>query len=329
LHSTNCDGNSRTKWAGVDIGGTNVRAGLMDGQGHLLGWVSYPHRMAAGEFHAVAEAAHQALDIAQLTWSDVAGMGVAVAGLVDNSAGVVLDSANLGWHGLPLEAELHRRVGVPVLIENDVCASALAEFAGLRGEIPVPWLYISVGTGVGACLVLDKVEGQLLCLDVGHIPTPDGSRLCTCGKWGCLETVASGASLTQTAKARIAADPAHTLNSRVATITGRDVLDATAEGDRTCIEVVTAAGRACGMAVANLVNLLTPGGVGLAGRMFAPGSPYLEALTEVALKDVKPWLKDRFPFYIALLGERAGVIGAVELARRRLAAGPAGSTIST
>jgi glucokinase len=284
--------------------------------------------MAPGEFHAVVEAATRALEDAVLTWSDVAGMGVVVAGLVDSSAGVVLDSANLGWHGLPLWEELHRQVGVPVLVENDVCASALAEFAGLRGRTPVPWLYISVGTGVGACLVLDKSEGQLLCLDVGHIPIPEGSRRCTCGKYGCLETVASGASFTEGAKARIAADPAHTLNSRLATITGGDVLDAATEGDRTCLEVVTAAGRACGVAVANLVNLLTPGGVGLAGRMLVPGSPYLESLIELALKEVKPWLKDRFPFYIAILGDRAGVIGAVELAKSRLAERSASGVIT-
>lgn len=285
--------------------------------------------MAAGEFHAVAAAANEALGIAELAWSDVAGMGVAVAGLVDCSAGVVLDSVNLGWRNLPLRAELHRRLEVPVLIENDVCASALAEFASLPGGTAPPWLYVSVGTGVGACLVLDPVEGRLLCLDVGHIPIPGGSRRCRCGKYGCLETIASGASFTEAAKACIAADPANTLNSRLATITGRDILDAAAEGDRTCIEAVTAAGRACGLAVANLVNLLTPGGVGLAGGMVAPGSPYLLALVDVALSEVKPWLKDRFPFHIARLGERAGVIGAVELARRRLVDPPASGIIST
>ena len=80
---------------------------------------------------------------------------------LDSSAGVVLDSANLGWHGLPLRAELQQRLGVPVVIDNDVCASALAELAALPGGSVCPWLYFSVGTGIGACVVLDAVEGAV------------------------------------------------------------------------------------------------------------------------------------------------------------------------
>ena len=133
---TGADGGSRSTWVGVDIGGTNVRAGCFDDDGHIESWVSRPHGMVLGQFHAIAEAAAEALAKVGLAWSDVAGLGVAVAGVVDSPAGVLLDSANLGLHRLPLPVELHQRLGVPVTIENDVSASALAEMGPTRWQCP-------------------------------------------------------------------------------------------------------------------------------------------------------------------------------------------------
>jgi glucokinase len=313
----------RRTWVGVDVGGTNVRAGCMDDGKRLSGWVSYPHQMTAGEFGCIEAAAHKALEAAGTTWADVCGLGVAIAGLVDRSSGVVLDSANLGWRGLPLQAELQRRLGVPVTIENDVCTSALAELAAQPGPPACPWLFVSVGTGIGACLVLDPVDGRILCLDVGHVPfggdvlLAEGAKRCRCGKNGCLETVASGAAFMETAKARIGADPGHGLHSRVATLAGKEVLECAMRGDPACVDVLTLAGQACGQAVANLVNLLTPAAVGLAGGMMCAGSPYLDGLLEVAQSEVKSWLLDICTFGTVSCGEKAGVIGAAELAKRR------------
>ena len=318
----------RPMWIGLDVGGTNVRAGCVDDTGNLYGWVSYPHRMAAGEFHCIQDAATRSLDAAGISWADVGGAGVAVAGLVDSASGTVLDSANLGWRNLALQTEMERRLPVPFTVENDVCASALAELRMAPIERTCPWLYVSIGTGVGACLVLDSAEGRLLCLDVGHIPIGGdvavGERkLCRCGRHGCLETLASGAALAAAASARISMYPGHGLYSRVGTISGQEVLSASMKGDPVCTEVLEAAGRACGHAVANLVNLLTPAGVGLSGRMVSSGSPYLLGLLEAARAEVKSWLRDLCPFDLAGLGGKAGVIGAAALARRRLAASSA------
>jgi len=306
-------------WVGVDVGGTNVRAGVEDGQGHLLSWVSYPHRMAPGQFHAIAEAAARALREARAEWADVAGVGVGIAGLIDSPAGVVMDAGNLGWRGLSLGPELCRQFGVPVVIENDVCSSALSELAALPDSEALPWLYVSVGTGVGACLVIDPDEGRLLCLNVGHLPVPGESRPCPCGKHGCLETVASGAAFTRAAAERIAADPGHSLNARAASLTGKDVVDAALQGDPLSLEVLAAAGATCGHAVANLVNLFLPAGVGLAGGMLTPGSPYLAALLDAARDDIEPWLQAKFQFHCGRVGEKSGVKGVLKLARRRLA----------
>ncbi len=308
---------------GVDVGGTNVRAACLDESGQLHGWVSYRHRMAAGEFHCIEDAVARSLVAAEISWAMVSGVGVAIAGLVDSASGTVLDSANLGWHNLALKAELERRLPVPVTIENDVCASALAELKIGSVERACPWLHVSIGTGIGACLVLDAVEGRFLCLDVGHISF--GGQLsvgirkrCRCGRYGCLETVASGSALTAAATARISGSQGHPLYSRVSTITGQEVLDLAMKGDPICIEVLAVAGQACGHAVANLVNLLTPAGVGLSGGMISTASPYLAGVQKAAQAEVKPWLRELCTFDVATHGEKAGVIGVAALARRRL-----------
>lgn len=304
------------------MGGTNVRAGTVDEGGHLLSWVSYSHRMRPGQFHAVPEAAGKALEMARLAWPDVVAVGVGIAGLVDSHAGLVVDAGNLGWHNLALGPELSARLGVPVVIENDVCASAVAELSVLPGGPVSPWLYLSVGTGVGACVVLDTADEHPLCLNVGHLPVPGGSLLCPCGKYGCLETVASGTAFTRAASARIAADPDHVLHARAATITGKDVVDSAMQGDAISLEVLAAAGAACGQAVANLVNMFIPAGVGLAGGMIGPGSPYLVALLAAARRDITAWMQAKFEFQCGRVGEQGGVTGVVELAKRRLAEPP-------
>jgi glucokinase len=314
----------RAAWLGVDVGGTNVRAACLDESGQLHGWVSYRHRMAAGEFHCIEDAVARSLVAAGISWPMVSGVGVAIAGLVDSASGTVLDSANLGWRNLALKADLERRLPVPVTIENDVCASALAELNVGTVDRACPWLYVSIGTGIGACLVLDAIEGRFLCLDVGHIAfsadvSVTAPKSCRCGRYGCLETVASGAALTAEAAARISGSEGHPLYSRVGAITGAEVLDLAMKGDRVCIEVLAVAGQACGHAVANLVNLLTPAGVGLSGGMISAASPYLAGVQKAARAEVKPWLRELCTFDIATQGEKAGVIGVAALARRRLA----------
>jgi glucokinase len=306
----------------VDVGGTNVRAGTVDEAGHVLSWVSYPHLMRPGQFHAVPEAARKALEMAHLTWTDVTAVGVGIAGLVDSHTGLVVDAGNLGWHDLPLGPALSPLLGVPVVIENDVCASAVAELGALPGGPVSPWLYLSVGTGIGACVVLDTADGHPLCLNVGHLPVPGGSLPCPCGKYGCLETIASGTAFTRAASARIAGDPGHVLHPRAEGITGKDLVDSAMQGDAISLEVLATAGAACGQAVANLVNMMIPAGVGLAGGMIEPGSPYLAALLEAARRDISPWMQEKFEFRCGRLGERAGVTGVVELAKRRLAGAP-------
>ena len=307
-------------WIGVDIGGPNLRVAVIDDEGCLHGWISHAHPVALRDSDFIVTEADQALRSAGRGWRDVAGMGIGVAGLVDSSTGVVLGAANLGWWGVPLGGELSRRLGVPVVIEADVAASAEAEYAALPGDPLSPWLYVSVGTGIGACLIVnDLAERVRVVLNIGHVAVTGQSGRCSCGRYGCLETVASGHALTLAAAHRFGADPGHVLHGRAATITGTEVLAAALEGDVVSQELLVAAGRACGHAVASLVELLTPRGIGLGGGVITADSPYLAAMVEAIRRGIRSPTESSIRIDCALLGERSAVIGVVALARRRLA----------
>ena len=283
----------RTMWLGVELGGQTCGPAAPTAAGTLRAAVAYPHGLKRGEPGIIAEAADKALDAAQLTWEGIAGVAVGIAGLVDWHSGVVIDAGNLGWHDYELGRELARRFGLPVMVENDVCAAAMAEMA----DMPVttaPWLYVSVGTGVGALVVISARLGDVLCLNVGHIPVPGSSAPCACGRRGCLEALASGPAFTRAVRSRIADHPGHRLFPRLSSVQGKDVLDAALSGDALCTEVLSGSGSACGWAVAELVDLFTPAGVVLAGHMLGPGSPYLSAVVAAARARIEPWMQERF-----------------------------------
>ncbi len=181
---------------GLDIGGTKTHGVVLDDDGSVLAQVRRATAPGADGVVATAHAVFEALR--EETGLPLGGrLGVGVPGLVDVGRGVLRHAVNLGVDGddLPLRDLLRERLGVPVVVENDVNAAALAARA-LTGADDV--VYLSLGTGLAAGLVLD---GQLrrgahgAAGEIGHVPVDPAGALCGCGQRGCLETVASGRAL--------------------------------------------------------------------------------------------------------------------------------------
>ncbi len=183
---------------GVDVGGTKVAAGVVDEDGTIL-------KRARRESPATDTAAIQET-IADLVSElssglDVEGVGVGAAGFVDVSRSTVLFAPNLAWRDEPLKAELERRTGLPVVIENDANAAAWGEFAFGAGADAEDLLLVTVGTGVGGGIVLD---GRLhrgtfgIAAEIGHLRVVPDGRPCPCGNRGCWEQYASGSALVPT-----------------------------------------------------------------------------------------------------------------------------------
>ncbi|MGH2734257.1 MAG: ROK family protein [Actinomycetota bacterium] len=207
----------------IDLSSRPFRGALVDLAGRIRHRATGPEESIGG----VTEVFDLVSSLIESASAPVLGIGIGTPGIVDQD-GVVVEAANLEWHGLPLRHELGERFELPVTVANDAHVAALAEF----GAHPGPNLVVvKIGVGIGAGIVLNGAlyrGDRPAAGEIGHIRVVEGGERCSCGNFGCLETVAS-----------------------VPSILGRAAGD-----ERALAESVTAAGRSLGAVLANLVAIL-------------------------------------------------------------------------
>lgn len=307
---------------GVDIGGTKIAAGVVDEAGEIIAATtrSTPATDAALIEAAVADA------VAELRSAhDVVGVGVGAAGFVAADRRTVRFSANLAWREHALAEELERLTGLPVVVENDANAAGWAEYRFGAATEARHMLMMTVGTGLGGAVVLD---GNLLrgsggfAGEVAHMTAVPDGQWCGCGLRGCLEQYTAGTALVRAAKRRAATgDPllgplVQAAGGDRKAIDGPLITRLAQQGDEGAVELIAEIGTWLGRGVASIAALLDPevvvvgGGVSAAGELLlAPArAAYAEHLTargHRALADFVP----------AQMGNRAGIVGAADLAR--------------
>jgi glucokinase len=322
--SANSRPDDRDLLVGVDVGGSKIAVLVVDGDLEIRGRLVVPTPVGSPDAAAdhIAATVAAALETAGARVERVSAVGVGVPGRVDPGAGVVSLAVNLGWQRLPLREQLERRLGVPCAIENDVRAAA----AGIRerrllGEVE-DFVYLSVGTGISAGVVLG---GQLyrgtrgLAGEVGHIVVDADGPVCSCGLRGCLEMLASGPAIARQADDAIGTGRQSTL-ATCPTITAIDVHAAAAAGDALAAEIVAAAGRALARAIHGLVmtydveRVIVGGGVAGAGRPFLASIEtaldVTRASSELAAEMLEPGIVELLPD-----GSDTGAWGAITVAR--------------
>jgi glucokinase len=329
-------------YLGIDLGGTNVRAAVVDLAGHILG--QEKHRLLSREPPQVAEAvvraAKTACGAAGMPFGEMKGMGIGVAGMVQRGTGMVLNAPNLGWRDVPFMKLLQARAPrVPLWLANDLSVAAWGERAAGAGRGVDDLIVVLVGSGVGAGIILNGklhegtsgVAGEL-----GHILVHPNGRMCGCGQRGCLEAYAGGHNLAAWARddLRIAMAAARAAGQRHPAV-GRQLLDmvgepdkvtaaamekAAHEGDPLSIRLLDEAGDLLGVALANLITVLNPARLLLGGGVLA-GSPRMMRAA-VAGVDAHASKASRAALKISEpeLGDQAGVVGAALLARASLPA---------
>ncbi len=311
---------------GVDLGGTNARAALVD---VASGAVVAAHKLAHAERSpeavvvtiaaAVREAARQAgVDPASLGTA-----GVGVAGQCLGRTGTVLNAPNLGWREVPLGEPLHAALGLEVRVVNDLSAAAWGErcFGAARGVDDAALVF--VGSGVGAGLILGArlhEGGRGVAGELGHIKvSPRGAtpRLCGCGEWGCLEAYTGGMNLAVRLREAAAAGKAAAVLAAAggdpARLSASAVEVAYAAGDPFARELWGEVGELLGTACANLVTLLNPLRLVLGGGVLL-GCANLERIVRAHIADrlLRAARRD-FEVRRAELGDDAGVVGAALL----------------
>ena len=314
---------------GIDIGGTKLATVVADKTGHILGKVRKPTFAEKGPEYAIRllfDMVREVVNLAGLEQESISAIGVSCGGPLDTKTGIVYSPPNLpGWDALPLKAKLESEFQVPVTIENDANASALAEFrfGGGRGYNAV--LYMTMSTGIGGGIVID---GQVYhgandsAGEVGHqILLPNGPR-CGCGKQGCLEALCSGPAIARRAQAAIqkqlegekALTAMLTLaDGRIEDVKSEHVLAAARTGDALALELVQETAYYMGWGIANLVNILNPDIVLLGTIAVAAGDLLLDPIRETVLKFAMTRPAEAVNIAPAQLGDALGDLAAVAL----------------
>jgi len=307
---------------GVDVGGTKVAAGVVDEDGTVLAHVrrdtpSTDPEATEDTIAAVVEELGRE--------HTVEAVGLGAAGFVDRTRSVMLFAPNLAWRNEPLREDVQRRIGLPVVVENDANAAAWAEFRFGAGRGSEHLVMITLGTGIGGGLILDGRlyrGGTGIGGEFGHMRVvPEGHR-CGCGNRGCWEQYASGKALVREARELAATSPLaaerllELAGGRPEGITGPEVTQAAREGDQAALDCFAIVGGWLGEGIADLAAVLDPecfvvgGGVSDAGELLV--SPAREAYERgLTGRGHRPLAS----VTLARLGSRAGLVGAADLAR--------------
>jgi glucokinase len=308
---------------GVDIGGTKVAGGVVDESGRILARarVETPAKDAQAAEDAIVAV------VKQLRGEfDIDAVGLGIAGFVDEARARVYFSPNLpDWHNEPVRDDVSRRVGLPVVVENDANAAAWGENRFGAGRDETDLVCVTVGTGIGGGIIIEDrlCRGRFgIGGEIGHMQVVANGRLCGCGQRGCWEQYASGNALVRDARERAAESRSEaTVLLRMGDgtpemITGRHVTEAARLGDEVALTAFATVGRWLGQGMADLVAVLDPGcfiiggGVSEAGELvLAPAREAFESL--LTGREVRPVAQ----VVLAELGNDAGLVGAADLAR--------------
>ena len=305
----------------LDLGGTKIITAAVLSTGEI---VSRKYSLTLADegpwpiINRLSSAVAETMAQAKLKTSDIAGIGIAAAGIIDTKEGIVTTSPNLpGWRDVPLRDIIAERLGLITYLINDASAAALGEHRFGAGRGVDNLIYLTVSTGIGGGIIID---GELYlgadgCAgEIGHMIIETHGPQCNCGKFGCLEALASGSAMTKESVRRLNQGEKSSIirlvDGRLESITAETVSLAARKGDSLACDIVARAATYLGIGLANLVNIFNPelivigGGVSKMGNMLL--APARKAIREIAFK-----LPARTARIVrARLGSNAGIIGA-------------------
>ncbi len=313
---------------GIDLGGTGIKAGLVDERGGILYKLSCPtlvergheaviHDMAQLSLRVVAESGH--------SLEEVSSIGIGIPGMQDPRTGRVPFCTNLGWHDVPLVELMRREIDKPIYVNNDASVAGLAESvagvsAGTRSSV-----FVTLGTGVGGGVMLDGklfLGAHGVATEIGHMITVAGGEMCTCGNRGCWERYASATALIREGRRFCEAHPNCPLAREVAgdlsKIEARTVIDLAKAGDPDCMRLFDDYCYHLTVGIVNLINMYDPEIIALGGGVSKAGQFLLDKVNALLPEMIFFKEMPHARIELARLGNDAGIIGAAMLSTQEV-----------
>ncbi|MBQ9117367.1 MAG: ROK family protein [Clostridia bacterium] len=308
---------------GIDLGGTNIAAGLVDENFKIIRKTSMPtgaYRSADDITADMAKACRILCEEEGITVDDVTSVGIATPGTADTDSGIVIYANNLPFRDYPIAAKLKENFPVKkVAIANDANAAAYGEAVAGAGAGMKNFVMLTLGTGVGGGIIID---GKLYtgfnysAGELGHMVIVHNGRPCTCGRKGCFEAYSSATGLIKMTKEKMIEAPDSVMweivDGDIRKVNGRTAFDAMRKGDAAGKEVVDEYISYLATGTANLINIFEPNVIAFGGGVANERENLLAPLRELVVNETYP-ANERTEIKSAVLGNDAGIVGAAAL----------------
>lgn len=315
-----------SNYIGVDLGGTKILTAVAGSDGEITAREKQPTEASKGTdtvMDNVEDTINKVMEKAELQKADIKNIGVGSPGPLNTKEGIIYESANFPWENVPFVKLLEEKTGLPVKLENDANAAALGETLFGAGRDVDHLIYITISTGIGSGIIINRKIYHGMndgAGEAGHmIIEPDGP-LCGCGKYGCLEALASGTAIGRMGQAVVNLGHSQIMeqlsNGNLNKIDAHLVARAAYKGDKYARNIYKKAGYYLGIGFANLVSLFNPEMLVLGGGVMKAEELFMDSMRTSLEERAIPSSLKNMKICRAELGSDTGVKGAVAVAMR-------------
>lgn len=301
---------------GIDLGGTNLKAGIVDRSGNILHRFSIKTNASAESCvisQQICELIAEIIKNARIEKSEIIGIGLGSPGLIDKKGETILFSPNLPkWRNIPIKNNISEKFGLPCVLENDANAAAWGEKWIGAGKNANSLVMLTLGTGIGGGIIIDNKLWRGMnnvAAEIGHMSIQTDGPQCNCGNYGCIEVYASATGMARRFRELLESGKASSLKKEDE-ITAKRINEAAVQGDEAALSIIEETGFYLGIAIVNIIHILNPEVVVLAGGLIGAGELLMNPIKQIIEKRaLKASYKDT-KIVFSRLGTDAGIIGA-------------------
>lgn len=301
---------------GIDLGGTNLKAGIVDRNGKILHRLSIKTRSDADSqtiTTQIFKLVDEIINTANIERFNVIGIGLGSPGLIDKKGETILFSPNLSkWRNVSIKNIISEEFSLPCVLENDANAAAWGEKWVGAGKDAHSLVILTIGTGIGGGIIIDDKLWRGMnnvAAEIGHMSIQADGPQCNCGNYGCIEVYASATAMVKRFKSLLDKGVSSSLKN-TEEVTAKIINEAALQGDKAALNIIKETGCYLGVAVTNIIHILNPEVVVLAGGMTGSGDLLMNPIKEIVKnRTIEASYKDT-QIVFSQLGNDAGIIGA-------------------